>query len=330
MPALPARALDAWIPGAPPAAAIAPFVLLYGGDEGGITALAADLVRAEGTPVRWSADTLTAADLRAHLSTGGLFGPQAPVRISGATDKHVALLKTALEGLTDTPRVVIEAGALKKDSKLKALFDTLGSSIVLHPLDAKGAGAWLTNAISTTPTPLAKGALAGALERLPADRMRLIRLAEVLSLHATGRGAQAIEAQDITALVGHEGEVDLTQALMAALQGQTDAALVALDRQLGGGENPIALLRAWSWKIQRLDDMIRSGLRPAQAVAAARPPVFFTERAATERALTRLGAAGIGAALEQIDATERAIVHSGHPARLVMERWLVRLSHWKA
>lgn len=330
MPALVARHLDNWVPGTAPAAAIAPMVLIYGGDEGGVCALAADLTGTDGPPLRLSADSLVPSDLRAHLSTGGLFGPAASVRISGATDKHTAALKNALEGMPPGPRVVVEAGVLKKDSKIKALFDAIGTTIVLHPLDTKTATTWLTRAVEATGMPLTNGALAGVAERLPSDRMRLIRMAEVLALHAQGRGDTAIEAADLLALVGQEGDVDLSQALMSALVGNVDKALIALDRQLGAGENPIALIRAWAWKLQRLDDMARSGQRPAQAVASARPPVFFAERAATERALSRLGNPGLSTAISLLDGAERAIVYAAHPARLVLERWLLRTALWKA
>ena len=330
MPALAPRALDGWTPGTSPQA-LRPFsfLLIYGGDEGGISALAADITAGPVPALRLGADTISAPELRAHLSTGGLFGPAAPVRIQGASDKHVAVLRKALDGVEGGPTVVVEAGVLKKDSKLKALFDQLGATVAIHPLDAKAAATWLGRATAAAGLPLAKNALAGAQERLPSDRMRLLRLGEVLVLHALGREAGSVEAIDIAAFVGQDGDVDLTQALMAALVGQADEALQALDVQMAAGENPIALARAWGWKLQRFDDMARSGQRPSAAVASARPPVFFAERAKTEQALARLGAPGIGAALEGLDEAERAVVHRGQPARTVFERWLLRVAFWK-
>lgn len=331
MPAIAAREIDSWIPGTTPAwAKTASFVLIYGGDEGGVSALASDALQGAPSPLRLQADGLSAPDLRAHLSTGGLFGAAAPVRIAGASDKHTPILRKALEGLAGGPCVIVEAGVLKKTSSLKTLFDTLGHTAVLHPLDTKTAASWMGRAVASAGLALDAQALKGSEARLPSDRMRILRIAEVLVLHALGRGAQRVEAEDINAIVGHEGDVDLTQALMAACAGDTTGALQAIDSQLSSGENPIALLRAWGWKLQRFDDMVRSGARPAQAVASARPPVFFTERAVSERILTRLGAPGIAFALEQMDAAERNIVHGGQPPRIVLERWLMRLALWKA
>lgn len=330
MPAIAARALDAWIPGSKPAITDkAAFVLVYGGDEGGVAALASDILQGAPSPLRMTADGLSPSDLRAHLSTGGLFGAPAPVRISGASDKHTTVLRKALEGLEGGPCVVVEAGVLKKQSSLKTLFDGLGATAVLHPLDPKTATAWMARAIQSSGMAMDKNALTGAENRLPSDRMRILRIAEVLALHAMGRGANSVGHEDVTAIVGNEGDVDLTQALMSALAGDTTAALVAFDGQMSAGENPIALMRAWGWKLQRFDDMVRSNARPAQAVASARPPVFFNERAISERILTRLGAPGVAFALEHMDAAERSIVHQGQPPRLVIERWLLRLSQWK-
>lgn len=329
MPAIGPRALDSWSPGtAPSALAGVRVVLIHGGDEGGICGLAADLTRAEGPAVRLAADGLVASELRARMATGGLFGPATPVRVSGANDKHVGMFEKAVT-LTDGALLVVEAGALKKDSKLKTLFEKLGASVALAPIEGAAAGAWISKACSAAGLPMAKGALMGALERLPSDRMRLTRMAEVLVLHALGRKAEAVEAVDVAAIVGQEADVDLTQALGCALAGDLAGAIRALDTQLGIGENPIALTRAWSWKLQRLDDMVRSGLKPGAAVAAARPPVFFSERESTERAIKRLGSAGVGAAVEGLDAAERGVVHQGHPARVALERWLMKLATWK-
>lgn len=329
MPAISPKALDAWTPGTvPPALIGARVVLIHGADEGGICALAADITRAEGPAVRLAADGLVASDLRARMATGGLFGPATPVRVAGANDKHVGMFDKA-GTISEGAILVVEAGSLKKDSKLKALFEAKGVSVALSPLEGAAAGTWLSKACAGAGVPMAKGALAGALERLPSDRMRLTRLAEVLGLHALGRGANEVGIADVAAVVGQEADVDLTQAFGCALSGDLKGALLALDTQLGVGENPIALTRAWSWKLQRLDDMVRSGLKPGAAVAAARPPVFFAERGTTEQALKRLGNAGVAMALESLDATERAVVHNGHPPRVALERWLLKLATWK-
>lgn len=325
MPAIAPKTLDTWTPGTAPAALVgARVVLVHGGDEGGVGALAADLVRGEGPAHRMAADGLSPADLGARLSTGGLFGAPSPVRVSGASDKHVGLFEKALALSTGMALLVVEAGALKKDSKLKALFEAKGHAVELRALNAAESGACLARACAALGTPTDPSALRAAQERLPNDRMRLTRMAEVLTLHAIGRGSDKVEAIDIEATIGFESPVDLTQALMAALSGDLRGAVRALDTQLGSGENPIALLRAWSWKLQRVDDMLRSNLAPAAAVAAAKPPVFFTERDLHTRLLGRLGAPGITALLTDLDATEQGIVHKAWNPRIAMERWMLK------
>ena len=330
MPAISPRALDSWTPGTPPQAlADSLFVLVHGNDEGGVVALCADLLRGGPSPKVVAADALNPQDIRTHLSTGGLFGDAIPLRVTGAGDKHLKTIKACFENLEPSARVIIDAGTLKKDSKLKAFIESIGSSAVLHPLDAKAAATWLNKAITAAGATAKPATIQAASERLPSDRMRLTRVSETLALHALGAGRTEVTQEDLTALVGQDGDVDLTAPLLHALDGQITPALISLDIQLQSGENPIGLLRAWGWKLHRIDDMVRANTSPANAVSNARPPVFFAERPLITRILGRLQAASITQALAQMDTTEQGIVSKGHNPRIAMERFLLKLAALK-
>lgn len=314
--------LKDWMPGNPPASLKkAGAVLVFGNDDGGINALALDLALHHGSPVRLNADDITANQLNALLNTGSLFGAPDPVLVSGAKETHLKhfepILKTA-----QAPLIVI-AGNIKKTGKMVKLFDDIGAAVQIFALEGQSTTDWLRKSLEVQGISLDNGAARLAGTVLSGNRMEITRLAEVLALSAMGKKSKTVTEEDMRDIVPDLSDIDLGGALDAAIEGNLTKALSRFDRQLASGENPIALFRLWAYRLQRLDNMANSGQNPKTAVAKARPPVFWKDKAFFEKALTKLGQKGVGTLIKTLDMAEYASVEKGQNTRVLAERFLI-------
>lgn len=320
--------LKDWMPGTAPASlAKAGAVLVFGKDEGGIAALALDLALSSGSPVRVKVDDLTSQKLNSLVNTGSLFGAPDPVLIADVKDTHVKIFEPIV-GDNDAP-IVIMAGDLKKTSKLVKLFDEKGKAVQIFALEGAGTVDWLRKSLDSLGFGLDKEAARLAQGVLSGNRMEIIRLAEVLSLSAQGRGENTVTESDMRAIVPDLSDIDLGGALDAAITGDLTKALSRLDRQLASGENPITLFRLWGYRLGRLDALASTGESPKTAVSKARPPIFWKDKGFFETALKKLGPKGIGTLITSLDRAEQATVESGQSARVLAERLLAQAAHYK-
>jgi DNA polymerase-3 subunit delta len=318
-----------WTPGtAPKSLQKANAVLIFGADEGGAYALAQDLLAGLESPTRLNEDEITSSHLTSLLTTGSLFGPAPPLLVTGIKDTHRDALDAALSTQSDTLMVVV-AGDLKKTSKLVKLFDEKAIGVQLYPLDLQGSLSWLQKALAEQKMTISTNASKMAQPQLPGNRMEITRLSEVLTLSALGRNSKTVDIEDIQSVLSDFSDIDLGGALDAALSGRLDTALTRLDRQLTSGENPIALFRIWAYRLTRLNDMSLAGLDPKTAVAKARPPVFWKDKAFFETALQKLGDKGAGHLLSLLDCTEKFSVEKGQPPRILAERFLANAASYK-
>jgi hypothetical protein len=75
--------------------------------------------------------------------------------------------------------------------------------------------------------------------------------------------------------------------------------------------------------------MAETGLRPADAVAKSKPPVFWAEKDSVTRILAGLSVSKLDRILEMIDRTEFRIIEQGIPAAAAMPALLLDISRHK-
>jgi hypothetical protein len=89
------------------------------------------------------------------------------------------------------------------------------------------------------------------------------------------------------------------------------------------------MLRVFAMRAFRFRGMAETGLRPADAVAKSKPPVFWAEKDSVTRILAGLSVSKLDRILEMIDRTEFRIIEQGIPAAAAMPALLLDISRHK-
>lgn len=311
-------------------------VLLYGPDAGLVSERAqklASLLAARDTPageiVRIDDSDLDGSPERLSLEllTVPMFGGAKIVRTSTGRRVNTASLQPLVDGGSLAGVLIVEAGALRKDDKLKALFDKspIAASVVCYPDETgslDGLVSDVLKAANLTITPEARQEL---IARLGADRV--LSRAEIEKLVLYAHGAARIELADVEAIVGDASDLTVDQAVMAAASGDLSRALAECDRAVASGENPQSVILAAERHFHRLHKL-RSGVDAGRSLDELtrfmRPPLpqkakFELERQArnwtTPRAAMAIGRIAEAVRQARTTGTDEAAVAE----RLMME-----------
>lgn len=306
-------------------------VLVHGEDPG--------LVRERSEALRQAVvggdDPFRVAELtREQAARGALTGEAAAlsmiggrrfVRVRDATDALAPAAREVLAIPGDT-LVVLEAGELPRASRLRALAEGAGPVASVECWRERGAD--LAASIGAILREQGVGAEPAALdwlaEHLGEDRGILRRGLETLALYAGSGGT--VGEEDVLACLDEGGGADIGEALMAATAGDLPRADRAIDQALAEGTHPVAAIRAALRHLQRLHLAalaVAQGQPPGTAMQALRPPVFFRDKPAFEKALRLWRPAALaeaGAALLRAEIR----VKSGGTGRPVPDRAVAR------
>jgi DNA polymerase-3 subunit delta len=298
-------------------------VLLFG-DDPGLVRERADTIAAAvapaGDPFRVAELAREAAArggvLAAEMAALALVGGRRVVRVRDATDGLASAVAQALAGPGDA-LLLLEAGELPKGSKLRSLLMPLPKAAVVACYRERGAelSGTIAGLLREAGVAIDAEALDWLVLRLGDDRLLLRREIEKLVLFAGPSGR--IDQPAALACIGDGLALDIDSALLAATAGDvalTDGALAAA---LAEGAAPVAVLRAAQRHVHRLHLAVVAG------VEALRPPVFFRQRPAFERALrlwTPSALTEAGAALR----TAEIKAKSGGSARPIPEATIAR------
>lgn len=313
-----------WVPGSLPAE-LAPgsarAILLFGPDQGGVFEFARLAGRAGGDCESYPAAQVTVDDAISSLSAGSLFGGATSVRIDGATDAHAARIEAILAApFAEGARLIVSAGDLKATSKLKKLFsgpkDCL--AVPLYLMREREISTFAQAFFKSQGLAVDRVAVQELPGRLSGDRAAAARACEVVALHVIGRGAATVSTLDLRAVLDEVDEEGMAAPLDHALAGRGAVASQACTTRLNAGESFVGLLRVFSQRIFRLRAMLETGLSPRDAVAKAKPPVFWAEKDMVTRLLSGLSLAKADRCLAMIDATERRIIENRIPAEAAM------------
>lgn len=330
---------SAWVTGQLPDALAADpkirAILLFGPDQGGVFEFARLAARAGGDVETYPASDADPSTVISSLSAASLFGGATSVRLDGADDRQMARIEAILEApFADGARLVITAGDIKPTSKLRKLFAGRKDcvSAPLYMMKERDISRFATGFFHAEGLGIDRDAGAELVARLSGDRATAARSCEVVALHARGRGVDAVGAIDIRAVLDTVDEEGLQAPIDLALDGDTGQASTACSRRLAAGESFVGMLRVFAMRTQKLRSLMEAGLSPRDAVAKAKPPIFWTERDFVTRLLGKLTLWKMDRVLEMIDATERRIIEDRIPAEAAMPALLFDISRhrsWK-
>jgi len=270
--------------------------LLYGNDPGLIrehgAALCERLTAAlGGTPetIRFTEDDIGAEPdrLAVEIQTVSMFSPQKIIRaqVSGriATD----LARISWDSVPETVRVVVESGNLKKEAKLRRVFEG-GRGLVAMPCYATDDPGSLRELIREE---LADGGIcidrdaeSYLAELIGGDPG--IAKSEVAKLITYAHGHERISLDDVEAIVGDTSRITMDAAVDAILSGDAAASQRIVDKLQASGtpvDTVLSVLSQHLLRLIRLRARIDAGASADAALKGFRPPIHFRRADAMKR-----------------------------------------------
>ena len=305
--------------------------LLYGADEAGSRALAAQVGRAMGedaeridlAPSLLKTDPARLADEAAATS---LFGGARHIRVEGAGDESIPAVEALLQAPAAGNPVAMVAGPLRATSRLlKLVLAAKGAmAIASYPPDAREleqiAGELGRAAGLRIDGDLARrlGAAAGGDRAVLASEIEKL----ALSLDADPASPKELSHEQVDALSADTGEADLNRLVSAILSGEPAAADAEIARLAAIGSRGVPLVRALQRRLLQLADLraeVEAGNAIATVLARPQSGVFPRERPVVERQLRRWTAGRLATAIGRLAEAGRAAMSAAGPGDLAIE-----------
>lgn len=268
-------------------------VLLYGSDPGLVSerseriakTIAADPKR-PGEIIRIDEDDLAGDPdrLAVELRTVSMFGDRRIVRLRAESRANPELIADLLApGVTLEGFLIVEAGNLKPDAKLRKLFVEArnAAAVACYADDAAALSGLVSDVFDQSGLSLTREARDHLIGLLGADRALSRSELEKLALYVGEKREVTIE--DVDAVVGDAAELALDQIALAATGREPAVALSHFDRALAAGETVQTVLLALQrhlWRLHQVSAAIGSGKSLDVAMRSLRPPVHFKQAAA--------------------------------------------------
>ena len=321
---------------APPREVVA--FLMYGPDTGQISeragALAAllakdaknpgELVRLDDTDIAGDPDRLAI-----ELRTIPMFGGRKVVRLRAEARMKPELITDLLDGTPLAGVLVVEAGNLKSDSKLKAAFACAfnAAAIACYGDDDRSLAILVGEVAAEHKLTMSNEARDHLTALLGADRTLSRNEVEKLALYM-GRGAE-VTIDDIDAIVGDASELELDQIVHAAAGAAARDALKTCDRAIASGESAqtiiLALLRHFL-RLHTLAAAVEAGKPLESALRSLRPPLHFKAQPLVQAELRKWSLARLDMAISLIQRATKESRLSSTLERELTEKLLLDLT----
>jgi DNA polymerase-3 subunit delta len=279
-----------------------------------------------GATAEWSS-------VRADLDTLPFLSPCRVVVIDQA-DPFVTKYRANLEKYVAAPAkagvLILDVKTWPGNTKLaKAIPDA--ATIVCKSPAAQTVNKWLVNWAKSTHGKKLDADAAGWLVELVGPEMGLLDQ-ELAKLAVYVGDRPAITREDVDQIVGRSRAAETFKIFDAIGMGQPAEALAILSRLFDQGEDPLALLGAFSWQLRRLAHaarLHRSGRPIPAAIAEAGFPPFARDRVETQ--LRHLGRRRLDRLFDWLLEADLAMKSTGAlPERVVLERLVVQLGRPRA
>ncbi|MCC6887103.1 MAG: DNA polymerase III subunit delta [Hyphomicrobiales bacterium] len=294
-----------------------PVLLVYGSDAGLVRERAEALIRSAVDDlddpfslVRLDGELLESdpARLVEEANTMPLFGGRRAVWVKAVGHKIAPAVEMLLKAAPRECRVVIEAGALRKNAPLRAACERARNSAVLacYPDDEKSLPRLIDAEMRAAGLTIAPEARAALVSLIGGDRLASRSELQKLALYAHDKGR--VEIQDVAAVVTDASAETLDQLVDAAFGGKLAEVEVQFAKAVTAGTSMGSVLFVVARHAGALHKA-RLGVDEGQPIEAATGGMWlnFGRRSQAEAALRSWSAARLQHAIIQIgDATLQA------------------------
>jgi DNA polymerase-3 subunit delta len=233
-----------------------------------------------------------------------------------------------LEGL-----LIVEAGSLKSDDGLRALFEGQAScyAVACYPDSAADIDELISEVLTSFNLAIDGDARNLLQSRLGADRALSRSEIEKLALYCLGRSPITLE--DVDGLVGDAAGLAIERIAEAAADGRTKIAISDFGRALASGENAqmiIAVVQRYFLKLHRVRSDVDGGQRLDDALKFMRPPLFFKQKDIFARHVRSWPRGQLDQALRRIAEAAKAARLSSSLEDVIAERLILALASMAA
>jgi len=313
-------------------------VLFYGPDAGLVAErglqLAKTLAARENPPgeIQRMEDADLESDpdrLAIDLQMVSMFGGRKIIRATPGRRLNTNVLKPLVERGDLTGFLIVEAGNLRPDEALRQLFDRAKQAVAIpcYPDEARDLDAVIRDVLSAHGMTIGNDARELLVARLGADRVMSRGEVEKLALYAMGRNA--IEPNDVEAVVGDASELAMDRVIQRVISGASAAAIAECDRAVAAGESPQAILLILQRQLlllHRVRCAMDAGRSLDDAVRGIRPPLHFRAKDAVAAGARNWTAGKLEEALAIVARAARAARLSGSLETVLVERTLAEVA----
>lgn len=267
--------------------------------------------------------------LAVELLTVPMFGGAKIVRTQASRRVTAASIKPLLEGAPLPGALIIEAGNLRADEGLRALFERspMAAAIGCYADEGASLDLLISEVMKAAGLKIAPDAQEELAARLGADRGLSRAELDKLALFATGAGVVTLE--HVEAVVGDASELAIDRVLNATANGDTAAALAECDRAVAAGESPqgiILMIQRHFTRLHRVRAGMDSGRTMDDMLRQLRPPLYYKQRSLFERQCRQWSTARLTTALARIASAAKAARFGSNIETLHTERLLLELA----
>ena len=321
---------------APPASMAA--VLFFGTDPGLVSERArflAQLIAARENPAG-EVLRLDETDLEddigrvtVELQTRPMFSGRKIVRVTAGRRINAQYLKPILDMAPLEGFLIVEAGNLKPDDALRAMFEAQPNlaAVACYPDSAADIDSLINEVLSAHKMRITADARALLHSRLGADRALSRGEIEKLAIYAAGRSE--IVEDDVEAIVGDAADLALERIAEAAANGRAIDAVTDYGRAIASGESAQAIIlitQRYFLKLHRVRGDLDGGRSLDDALRSMRPPLHFKQRDVFAAQVRNWSSASLNAALTRIAETAKAARLSSPLEDTLGERLVLALS----
>ncbi|MGD9866710.1 MAG: DNA polymerase III subunit delta [Hyphomicrobiales bacterium] len=257
-----------------------------------------------------------------------MFAGRSVLRVKAGARLNADMIEELL-GETIDAVIVIEAGNLRPDARLRKLFEKHPAAAALpcYPESERDLARTLQKLARDRGLTVSPEAQSLLLARAAGDPGAARAEMEKLALYAGD--TRRIDADDVEAVSGDWAQAALDTLAMATSAGNVRAALAELDRVVTSGQSAQSAIAALSRQFERLHRIaaaVESGASISSAVGGLRPPLHFRTRDAMERDAARWPRPRAAAALAAIAAEAAHARRHSEFERQIAERLIISLA----
>ncbi len=291
--------------------------LIHGADAGQVSELAksiasrlSEVTTPPGEIIRLSEQDLGQAPCRLASEARSLpmFGGRPVVLVKQGPQLTPALIEDLLDGPSLAAYVIVEAGNLKKDAKIRQIFEKAknAAAIACYGADNRSLQQLIREEVHAAGLRIAPEAMHRLTELLGADWA--VSRAELAKLTLYVAGEPEITVGHVEAVVGDAAAHAFDAAITETLSGDVAGALRHLDALAAAGTPAIVLLNLLSGHLQKLHAILAAmeqGESFDIAVGRMRPPLHFRQKDAMRALAARWRLAEVVAAIAAANETLR-------------------------